>query len=186
MFDPPQHPEPKSSYQAMLQSPQGIPRRTDVKRPNLETPSSSSHEPGWDMVDDLPLRWATDYVPLAVPGSRLMNASVLTYALWRNDDTPRGIALLAVGIKSAVLLYESPKGERAFRFIKVRYTPQVEVTNSQRRSAPPLLGILHASSPSRHHVCLPKRPGEPFSKYFGCHQHPASRVTSSTRTRISS
>ena len=122
MFDPPQHPEPKSSYQAMLQSPQGIPRRTDVKRPNLETPSSSSHEPGWDMVDDLPLRWATDYVPLAVPGSRLMNASVLTYALWRNDDTPRGIALLAVGIKSAVLLYESPKGERAFRFIKVRYT----------------------------------------------------------------
>lgn len=52
-----------------------------------------------------------------------MNASVLTYALWRNDDHPRGSALLAVAIKSAVLLYESPKGERAFRFIKVSHTP---------------------------------------------------------------
>jgi hypothetical protein len=48
-----------------------------------------------------------------------MNASVLTYAVWRNDDHPRGSALLAVAIKAAVLLYESPKGERAFRFVKV-------------------------------------------------------------------
>jgi len=73
-------------------------------------------------VDDLPLRWATDHVPLAVPGSRLMNASVLTYALWRDDNLPRSTALLAVAIKSAVLLYESPKGERAFRFVKVSQT----------------------------------------------------------------
>jgi hypothetical protein len=85
---------------------------------------SSSSDSGWDVVDDLPLRWATDYVPLAVPGSRLMNTSIFTYALWRNDDQHRGSStLLAVGIKSAVLLYESPKGERAFRFIKVSCTP---------------------------------------------------------------
>ena len=77
----------------------------------------------WDVVDDLPLRWATDYVPLAAPGSRLMNASVLTYALWRNDDQPRSSSLLAIAIKSAVLLYESPKSERAFRFVKVSVTP---------------------------------------------------------------
>ncbi len=51
-----------------------------------------------------------------------MNASVFTYALWRNDDQPRGSTLLAVAIKSAVLLYESPKGERAFRLIKVGRT----------------------------------------------------------------
>ena len=51
-----------------------------------------------------------------------MNASIFTYALWRNDDQPRTSTLLAVGIKSAVLLYESPKGERAFRFIKVSRT----------------------------------------------------------------
>ena len=117
MSDPPQASEPPTSYQAMLQVSPAATRKTELKR--------SSHEPqasidsGWDVVDDLPLRWATDYVPLAVPGSRLMNASVLTYALWRNDDQPRGSALLAVAVKSAVLLYESPKGERAFRFIKV-------------------------------------------------------------------
>ena len=51
-----------------------------------------------------------------------MNASVLTYALWRDDNLPRSTALLAVAIKSAVLLYESPKGERAFRFVKVSQT----------------------------------------------------------------
>jgi hypothetical protein len=52
-----------------------------------------------------------------------MNASIFTYAFWRNDTQPRSSTLLAVGIKSAVLLYESPKGERAFRFIKVSRTP---------------------------------------------------------------
>ena len=121
MFDPPpQGPEPQSSYQTIVQTSPGVPRRAKSKRPDLKT--TASFDSGWDVVDDLPLRWATDYVPLAVPGSRLMNASVLTYALWRNDDQPRGSALLAVAIKSAVLLYESPKGERAFRFIKVSNT----------------------------------------------------------------
>jgi len=116
MSDPPQGSEPPSSYHAMLQVPSGSTRKTEFKRSSKEPQAIDA---GWDVVDDLPLRWATDYVPLAVPGSRLMNASVLTYALWRNDDQPRGSALLAVAIKSAVLLYESPKGERAFRFVKV-------------------------------------------------------------------
>ena len=117
MSDPPQASEPPSSYQAMLQVSPVRTRKTEFK-PSSQEPQAPI-DSGWDVVDDLPLRWATDYVPLAVPGSRLMNASVLTYALWRNDDQPRGSALLAVAVKSAVLLYESPKGERAFRFIKV-------------------------------------------------------------------
>lgn len=100
----------------MLQVPPVGNKKTEFKR-SSRVPQAI--DAGWDLVDDLPLRWATDYVPLAVPGSRLMNASVLTYALWRNDDQRHGSALLAVAIKSAVLLYESPKGERAFRFIKV-------------------------------------------------------------------
>jgi hypothetical protein len=104
----------------MLRSPPGFHPRVDFKRPIPER--STSPDSAWDIVDDLPLRWATDYVPLAVPGSRLMNASVFTYALWRNDAQPRSSTLLAVGVKSAVLLYESPKGERAFRFIKVSRT----------------------------------------------------------------
>ena len=83
-----------------------------------------------------------------------MNASVLTYALWRNDDQPRGSALLAVAIKSAVLLYESPKGERAFRFIKVSNTPRQTHDDDNLLFRCP--GILHAPSPSRHHICIPK------------------------------
>lgn len=103
--------EPSSSYQKML-SP------TSPKRPSPPQRASSS-DSGWDVVDDLPLRWATDYVPLASASSRLINTSVLSYALWRDDRTARGGALLAVATKSSILLYESPKGERAFRFVKV-------------------------------------------------------------------
>jgi len=120
MLDSPQHPEPASSYQSIVQISPGVPRRTGYNHPSPARLSTA--DSGWDVVDDLPLRWATDHVPLAVPGSRLMNASVLTYALWRDDNLPRSTALLAVAIKSAVLLYESPKGERAFRFVKVSQT----------------------------------------------------------------
>jgi hypothetical protein len=77
----------------------------------------------WDVVEDLPLRWATDYVGLAAAGSRLLHTSVVCYALWR-DRNGRGLAaLLAVATKSNILLYEKPKGERAFRFVKVSRPP---------------------------------------------------------------
>ncbi|KAI9467238.1 hypothetical protein BJY52DRAFT_56697 [Lactarius psammicola] len=122
MTDSSQDLEPPSSYQAMLQGSPGSSSRTAELRPRLQE-RSSTIDSGWDVVDDLPLRWATDYVPLAAPGSRLMNSPVSTYALWRNDDQARGSALLAVAVKSAILLYESPKGERAFRFVKEFYTP---------------------------------------------------------------
>ena len=87
------------------------------------TSISTDHgEDNWDVVEDLPLRWASDYVSLAIPGSRLANTSVLFYDIW-SDTTGSGRkgALLAVVTKSAVLLYETPKGERAFRFVKVSY-----------------------------------------------------------------
>ena len=109
-------PPPPSSYQEMLQaSPSSSTREAESQSPLQRSSTLAS----WDVVEDLPLRWATDYVPLAAPGSRLMNSPVSTYALWRNDEHARGSALLAVAVKSAVLLYESPKGERAFRFVKV-------------------------------------------------------------------
>lgn len=112
--DCPPSQEASSSYQKML-SPSTPKRPTPVQR--------SSSDSGWDMVDDgdrdLPLRWATDYVPLASGNSRLVNTSLLSYALWRDDRRARGGALLAVATKSSILLYESPKGERAFRFVKV-------------------------------------------------------------------
>ncbi|TCD63481.1 hypothetical protein EIP91_005363 [Steccherinum ochraceum] len=83
---------------------------------------TTSLDSTWDMVDDLPLRWATDYVPLAGTGSRLTNTSVLAYALYRDENQrSRGGAFLAVAVKSNIFLYETPKGERAFRF--EFYTP---------------------------------------------------------------
>lgn len=83
--------------------------------------STSTVDSTWDIVEELPLRWATDYVPLAAPGSRLQNCSVYTYALWRDENQrSRGGAYLAIVIKSNILLYETPKGERAFRYVKVR------------------------------------------------------------------
>jgi hypothetical protein len=81
---------------------------------------SSESTASWDVVDDLPLRWATNYVALSAPGSRLTNVSVHEFSLHINDDRrTRGGAMLAVVTKSNILLYETPKGERAFRFVKV-------------------------------------------------------------------
>ncbi|KAF9462044.1 hypothetical protein BDZ94DRAFT_1322929 [Collybia nuda] len=99
--------------------------------------SHSSHSPGrlspnrreadessWDVVEDLPLRWATDFVPLATAGSRLVNTSILSYALWSDENRKgRGGRLLAIATKNNILLYETPKGERAFHFVKEFYTP---------------------------------------------------------------
>ncbi len=71
------------------------------------------------MVEDFPLRWAADYVPLAAAGSRLASASALFFELRTDVQGHRGHTYLAVATNSSVLLYESQKGERAFRFVKV-------------------------------------------------------------------
>jgi hypothetical protein len=91
--------------------------------PTLVRTKSTSSDSTWDLLeDDLPLRWATDYVGLAAVGSRLTSTSVNCYALWRdNNARGQGGALLAVATKSNILLYEKPKGERAFRFVKVSH-----------------------------------------------------------------
>jgi len=82
-----------------------------------------SDESGWDVIDDTTLRWATDFVPLAPAGSRLAGAPVLCFTIW-SDETRKGKGsggqLLAVASKSSIVLYETPRGERAYRFVKVR------------------------------------------------------------------
>lgn len=97
----------------------------ELRGPRLSftpTQSMDSIEESWDVVEDLPLRWASDYVSLAISGSRLANTSVLSYDIWSDPTTTgRKGALLAVATKSTILLYETPKGERAFRFVKVSY-----------------------------------------------------------------
>ena len=121
---PPLHapPEPSSSYHAFL-SPSSTTGPSFTKSPESVSPPArqNSHESGWDIVEDLPLRWATDFVPLAVPGSRLVGASVVGFATWSDENRKgkMGGQLLAIATKSNILLYETPKGERAYRFVKV-------------------------------------------------------------------
>ncbi|KAI1796124.1 hypothetical protein LXA43DRAFT_937701 [Ganoderma leucocontextum] len=116
------HHEPQASYSSITDS-WTSPGKSKSKA--SETPlRADSVESEWDMVNELPLRWATNYTPLASSGSRLQNCSVALYDIWRNEGQrgPGGV-LLAIGTKSSILLYEAPKGERAFRFTKEFYTP---------------------------------------------------------------
>ena len=102
-------PEPQASYPTSAKFLQAPVRR-----------GMSTDSGGWDVVDDLPLRWATDFVPLATPGSRLLNSHVMFFELRRDEiNGSRGSSTLAIATKQNILLYETPKGERAFRFVKV-------------------------------------------------------------------
>ncbi|KAI0053699.1 hypothetical protein FA95DRAFT_478131 [Auriscalpium vulgare] len=115
--DTPAPPEASASYHSMMPS-LAVPHD-----PRNTGPSRKMSTDSWEVIEDLPLRWATDFVPLAPAGSRLVNTSVLSYDVWRDEVSPRGGALLAVATKTGVFLYESPKGERAFRLVKDFYTP---------------------------------------------------------------
>lgn len=99
-------------------SPNRSPNPPAVSLPRLppQHQDSTSSTDSWSIVDDVPLRWATDYVPLATPNSRLANSSVSFFELWKSDSN--GAAMLAIATKTNILLYET-KGERAFRFVKV-------------------------------------------------------------------
>ncbi|KAF9266251.1 hypothetical protein L218DRAFT_956618 [Marasmius fiardii PR-910] len=120
-------PDQSLSYQALLSptssTSQGPSSGSAGRKESLQR--TDSDESSWDVIDDLPLRWATDFVPLATPGSRLSSLSVLSYALWSGDirNTGRAGRMLAIATKSNILLYEAPKGERAFHFVKDFYTP---------------------------------------------------------------
>lgn len=131
-----QSPEPRSSYQNMM--PPAVPHKDATFQ---RTNSVASTDSTWDMVDDFPLRWATDYVPLAAAGSRLRNSSVLFFELKRDEyRTYGGNTHLAVATKSSILLYETPKGERAFCYVKVSVRcvcmPEICMTLSYRSFIP--------------------------------------------------
>lgn len=116
-----------SSYASFL-SPSAVPgssvnvhsMSTNAPIPGRLSSNRRATTDSWDVVEDLPLRWATDFVPLATSGSRLNNTFILSYALWSDEQRKgRGGRLLAVATKNNILLYETPRGERAFRFVKV-------------------------------------------------------------------
>ncbi|KAG8993126.1 hypothetical protein FRB90_000786, partial [Tulasnella sp. 427] len=83
------------------------------KSPSQTSVASSS----WDIVDELPTRWATDYVPFASANSRLTTVQILFYQLYKSTGG-RMPTSLAIATKSSILLYESPRNERAFKFAK--------------------------------------------------------------------
>jgi hypothetical protein len=72
------------------------------------------------MVEELPMRWATDYVPLAPSAMRNSSFDVTGFELRRNGGSlGRSGPILAVALKTNILIFEAPLGERAFRFVKV-------------------------------------------------------------------
>jgi hypothetical protein len=124
-MDPPSATQPQehstTSYGNMLSPSASSNSRNTYPSGRLSPNRRDTDESSWDVVEDLPLRWATDFVPLATSGSRLVNTSILSYALWSDETRKgRGGRLLAIATKNNILLYETPKGERAFRFVKVR------------------------------------------------------------------
>ncbi|KIP04906.1 hypothetical protein PHLGIDRAFT_177949 [Phlebiopsis gigantea 11061_1 CR5-6] len=112
--------------------------------------SAVSVDSSWDVIEDLPLRWAADFVPLASPGTRLHGTPVLFYDMWRDpNERNRGVAYLAVVVKTNILLYHAPKGERAFRFVKVAVA--VDIFTELKLIC--CIGILHPNYCTKYHVC---------------------------------
>lgn len=69
------------------------------------------------------MRWATDFVPLAPAALRHPSIDVTRFELYRSNGSYGSLGpILAVALKSSILIFEAPKGERAFRFVKV-YQP---------------------------------------------------------------
>lgn len=111
-----------------LHDPNLLPKLSPSRRKSTSTNISTS---SWDVVDEAPLRWATDFVPLATANSRLASSLVTSYAIWADENRiGRGGQLLAVASKNNILLYEVPKGERLFRFVKVNILPPTSFLRS--------------------------------------------------------
>lgn len=86
----------------------------------------STVDNGWDVIDELPMRWATDYVPLAPSSMRNPSADFTGFELHRGGASYGRLgSILAVALKSSILIFEAPLGERAFRFVKVTLTVSV-------------------------------------------------------------
>lgn len=125
-----------------------MPTVVQSDRATINRTKSIASDSTWDIVEDLPLRWATDYVGLAAAGSRLLSTSVNCYSLWReSNNRSQGVALLAVATRSNILLYEKPKGERAFRFVKV--SPLSSEYSTVLNTSLLLLGILYPAASSK-------------------------------------
>lgn len=128
LIDSPLNPPQAGQMPSYQQYPSTSASITSIPSLENQTLSPLRREPddfGWDIVEDKSIRWATDYVPLAPSGSRLAGVSAVLFATWSDEGrkgNSTGGKLLAIATKSAILLYETPKGERAYKFVKVCLT----------------------------------------------------------------
>ena len=157
---PSKHHEPRASYSS-ISSIWTSPTKGKGKAPAPSRADSVDSE--WDVVNELPLRWATNYTPLASAGSRLHDNSVTAYDIFRNEAQrgPGGV-FLAIATKSSILLYEAPKGERAFRFSKVSLPrlPIVRNRGCSPHGSLSAIGILHSLARQECYLCAPVRGGQ--------------------------
>ena len=144
LIDSPGHaPEPPASYSGLLTATTATGPSIARTPPRRRSPTrGESTDSGWDVMEENlnPLKWATDYVPLASQGSRLASSSVTSYATWTDPNRASGGQKLAIATKNSILLYESRKGERAYHFVKVSACQRAE-----RMVAEFHLGLLHPS-----------------------------------------
>ena len=154
LIDSPSQPERISFYQPSLPNSS----THSFNSPNSPTPERpliplrrEPDESEWDMVDDQSIRWATDYKPLASPGSRLAGTSAILFATWSDEGRKGGEKLLAIATKSSVLLYETPKGERIYKFVKVCLTERIILKPMYTHFFSHPTGILYPFSTSESH-----------------------------------
>ncbi|KAG0703899.1 hypothetical protein DFH29DRAFT_1040426 [Suillus ampliporus] len=120
----PAHSITKGLRSLITEPPSGSRRASFLASSITKRQQTPAKKDSWDVVDDLPLRWATDFTSLSSTGSRMSNSGVVSYALWHEGSTSSTRrALLAVATKTNIFLYETPRGQRAFHFVKEFYVP---------------------------------------------------------------
>ncbi|QRV72856.1 hypothetical protein RhiJN_00870 [Ceratobasidium sp. AG-Ba] len=169
-----------------VQNPPGGRNGSVAARPTPSTRLTSDTPGDWDIIDDLPLRWATDYVSLSKPGTKLAGLSVLFFELWHDSSigTAGQRTYLAVATRQCIFLYESAPGERAFRIVKEFYTPLParSVRFVQQLSSPTDAGF---TTVSRSFSALSSRTS-PTQTHGHHHHHRNASHSQTQRTRRTS
>ncbi|KAG8966019.1 hypothetical protein FRC03_012662 [Tulasnella sp. 419] len=171
-------PPPKdtpSSYTTVSATPSTAPPYAANSSPtNSRDSLDSTADSTWDFVDDMPIRWAQDYVPLASGNSRLSNVPVSFFEIYKGLDG-KGSIFLAIATRSNILLYEAPKGERLFKYVKEFYTPLAakSITFVNQRDT------SHSRHSSSSHVQTLGRSGSSGRESGSRHGHSHSRSSKS-------
>ncbi|KZP00128.1 hypothetical protein CALVIDRAFT_533777 [Calocera viscosa TUFC12733] len=154
LADGPDHIPPRSS------SPQPPSRSQSLRGQPRPPPPAAGTSSSWDTVEDLPLRWATDFEPFHHP--KVANTNILFFELWRsNENGNYGRTMLAIGTPKSIVLFEAPRGERAFTYVKDYYTPhQARSAKFIYQAAPPPDMRLQGTQYQHHSHSLSSRSKE--------------------------